>query len=208
MKEHPLHLISALPAKTKPVIAHFGLKRLQPDCGFPIYRNRHISLVLSGVGKSNAAAATALLQARSGCPADALWINLGIAGHGDLPVGTAVLARSITDGASGDSWQLPMEFGPPCDRVELETLKCSDFDYQRTGAFDMKASGFYPTALRFSQPQLVHCLKVISDNRERSGWGVNSAAVRRLIEQHLDLLKKLMQRLTGLALQLSEEDKI
>ena len=205
MKEHSIHLVSALPAEAKPVIAHFGLKRLQPDCGFPVYHNRHVTLVLSGVGKSNAAAATALLQARNGCPANAIWINLGIAGHGDLPLGEAVLAHSITDRASGESWRLPMAFLPPCDSVKLQTLDRPDFDYRRAGAFDMEASGFYPTALRFSQPQLVHCFKVISDNREQSGLGIGGAAVRRLIEPRLELLEELMKRLTTLAAQLSEK---
>ena len=94
-----------------------------------------------------------------------------------------------------------------CDSVELETLERPDFDYRRKGAFDMEASGFYPTALRFSQPQLVHCLKVISDNREQSGRGISGADVRRLIEQRLALLEDLMVHLTTLAAQSSEDGK-
>jgi len=196
MADTPIHLVTALPAEAKPVSSRFGLERLQAACGFPVYRNRHISLVVSGVGKANSAAAGALLQGLSGCPANAIWLNLGIAGHCDLPVGQAVLARSITDAASGASWQLPMEIDPPCPSVALETLDRPDFDYERSCAFDMEASGFYATALRFSPPQLVHCLKVISDNREQSGWGISGATVRRLIEGQLDLLEILMERLT------------
>lgn len=207
MNDHPAHLVTALPAEAKPVISRFGLKRLQPDCDFPVYRNRHISLVISGVGKTNAAAASALLHALNGCPANAIWINLGIAGHGNLPPGRAVLAASITDMASGKSWQPPIEFEPPCASVSLETLDRPDFDYRRRGAFDMEASGFYATALRFSPPQLVHCLKVISDNREQSGWGVSGATVRRLIEARLDLLEELLSRLTALATQSTVENK-
>jgi len=196
MSPHPVHLVTALPAEAKPVIAHFGLKRLQPDCGFPIYRNRHIALVISGVGKANAAAAVALLQARNGCPEHAVWINLGIAGHADMPLDRAVLAKKVTDAASGESWLLPMGFDPPCPSVELTTLDRPDFDYHRDGAFDMEASGFCTAALRFSPPGLVHCLKVISDNREQHGHGISGARVRELIAQHLGLLEELIERLT------------
>ena len=82
-----------------------------------------------------------------------------------------------------------------------------DFDYRRRSAFDMEASGFYATALRFSPPQLVHCLKVISDNREQSGWGISGATVRHLIEGHLDLLEELLNRLTARAEQLTRGNR-
>jgi nucleoside phosphorylase len=196
MSSLPVHLVTALPAEAKPVITRFGLKRLQPDCSFPVYRSRHISLVVSGVGKANAAAAVALLQALSGCPKRTAWINLGIAGHADLPLGQAVLAENITDAASGNCWRLPAEPDPPCPSVDLVTVDRPDLNYRRECAFDMEAGGFYPTALRFSPPALVLCLKVISDNREQIGWGISSGRVRELIERHLDLLEHMMDRLT------------
>ena len=206
MNGNPVHLVTALPAEAKPVTSHFGLKRLQPGCGFPVYRDRHISLVVSGVGKTNAAAASALLYALNGCPANAIWINLGIAGHRDLPLGEAVLAHSVTDAATGETWQLPVNILPPCPSVSLETLDQPNFDYTRRSAFDMEASGFYATAVRFSPPELVHCLKVVSDNREQSGRDINAAMVRRLIAGRLDLLQELLSRLTTLAGQLTPGD--
>ena len=96
-----VHLIAALPAEVKPLISRFNLQRVQPDRVFPVYRNRHISLVVSGVGKVNAAAASAFLYALNGFPNSAVWINLGIAGHKDLALGDAVLAHRITDAGSG-----------------------------------------------------------------------------------------------------------
>jgi hypothetical protein len=89
-----------------------------------------------------------------------------------------------------------MEFDPPCPTLELATLDRPDFGYRRDGLCDMEASGFCATALRFSPPGLVHCLKVISDNREQSGRGISGARVRELIGQHLELLEELTDRLT------------
>jgi len=206
MNRNPVHLVTALPAEAKPVTSHFGLKRLQPGCGFPVYRDRHISLVVSGVGKTNAAAASALLYALNGCPANAIWINLGIAGHRDLPLGEAVLAHSVTDAATGETWRPPINILLPCPSVSLETLDQPNFDYTRRSAFDMEASGFYAIAVRFSPPELVHCLKVVSDNREQSGRGISAAMVRRLIAGQLDLLQELLSRLTTFAGQLTPGD--
>ena len=58
MSEYLVHLITALPAEAKPLVSRFNLKRVQPERAFPVYRNQHISLVVSGVSKTNAAAAS------------------------------------------------------------------------------------------------------------------------------------------------------
>ena len=71
----------------------------------------------------------------------------------------------------------------------------------------MEASGFYATAVRFSRPELVHCLKVISDNREQPGRDISAAMVRRLIAGRLDLLQELLSRLTALAGQFHPGDE-
>jgi nucleoside phosphorylase len=198
MDRAPVHLIAALPAEVKPLISRFNLERVQPDRVFPVYRNRHLSLVVSGVGKVNAAAASAFLYALNGFPNGAVWINLGIAGHKDLPLGDAVLAHRITDAASGRQWHPPLAIHAPCKTVGLETLDEPNFDYPRDSAFDMEASGFYATAVRFSRAELVQCLKVISDNGDSPGHGIDAATVRRLIGAKLALLEALIVGLGAL----------
>jgi hypothetical protein len=169
-----------------------------------VYRNQHISLVVAGVGKANAAAATAFLYAANGCPIHAIWVNLGIAGHRRLPVGEAVLAHRIGDAASDRYWYPPLAIRPPCPTAEVTTLDRPDFDYAREGVFDMEASGFYATASRLSTGELVHCLKVISDNGVQPGHGIDGAAVYRLIGSQLDLLDELLGRVGTLANELHE----
>lgn len=201
MDRAPVHLIAALPAEAKPVVSRFNLARVQTERAFPVYRNQRISLVVSGVGKANAAAASAFLYALNGFPDGAIWINLGIAGHKDLPLGKAVLAHRITDTASGRHWRPSIAIYAPCDTVTLETLDKPNFDYSRDCAFDMEASGFYATAIRFSSPDRVQCLKVISDNQDSPGPGIDAATVRCLIGGNLTMLETLIEGLSTLASQ-------
>ncbi len=204
MNEPLVHLITALPAEAKPAASWFNLKRVLPESGFPVYRNEHIALVISGVGKANAAAATAFLFARYGCPRDRIWINLGIAGHASLDIGTPLLAHSIEDAASGRRWYPPLAIHAPCTTAGLQTLDRPDFDYGRDGAFDMEASGFYATAVRFSSAELVHCLKLVSDNAGHSGHGLSADDVYALMGSQLDVLDELLERLGWLTNQLHE----
>jgi len=204
MNEPLVCLVVALPAEAKPVASWFNLKRVQPETGFPVYRNEHIALVVSGVGKANAAAAIAYLFARFGCPRDRIWVNLGIAGHDTLPVGSVFLAHRIEDVAGGRRWFPPLAIHAPCDTRTLRTLDQPDFDYRHEEAMDMEASGFYATAIRFSSAELVQCLKLVSDNAEQSGQGIRADEVLALIGSGLDVLDELLERLGWLANQLHE----
>ncbi len=192
-------LVVALPAEAKPITAHFGLRRQQPDGAFPVYRNGRISLILSGVGKTHCAAATAFLYALNRCPQKAICLNVGIAGHADQDIGSALLAHTVSDVGSGQSWRRPFAFDPPCASDLLETVDAPDASYTRAGAVDMEASGFCAAALRFAPAEHVHCLKIISDNRRQDARGLRAADVRGLVSAHLGLLEQLLGRLDALA---------
>ena len=75
-----INLVTALPSEAKPIASRLDLEPAHVNCGFPVYRRNGVALIVSGPGKVNAAAATALLHAFAGCPRDAVWVNAGIAG--------------------------------------------------------------------------------------------------------------------------------
>ena len=191
----PLNFVVALPAEAKPIAAFFDLRRQAPHGDFPLYRGASVSLVVSGVGKAAAAAATEFLHRRVGAQDKSLWINLGIAGHGDLPIGEALLAHRITDAASGRHWCPSLVFAPPLRTESLITLDQPAFDYEQAAAFDMEASGFFPTARRFTKPELVHCFKVVSDNRGSPAGAINGKRVSAWITQQQNTLARLLQGL-------------
>jgi hypothetical protein len=197
MSAPAINLVTALPAEAKPIASKFGLERLQADRRFALYRRDRIALVVSGPGKIDAASATAYLGALGGCKNDAIWINVGVAGHAQRKVGEILLAHKITDAGSGHSWHPALAGGvdEPCQSDSLVTLDRPDLSYECDGMFDMEASGFYPTACRFSAMESVQVLKIISDNRDDTAFGLSAKRVRRLMVAALDTLEALLEQL-------------
>jgi len=190
-----INLVVALPAEAKPVISRFGLTRVQPDLSFPLYRRGRVALVVTGPGKSAAAAGTDLLATSGGCPQPAIWVNFGVAGHAERQVGEVLLARSITDADSGRTWCPILPRDRPCPGDDLLTLDRPDPDYRHQGLADMEASGFFPTACRYTDAELVQVLKVVSDNRETTARRLSAKQVRLLIGGALATLEALLASL-------------
>jgi hypothetical protein len=199
-----VNLVVALDAEARPLLGWFGLKRLQPDRGFPVFRHAHIALAVAGPGKSNAAAATAHLHAACGFPRDALWINVGIAGHPELAVGTTRVAHAIDDAATGRSWYPPLAVTPPWPSARVATVDRPDLAYETGAMVDMEASGFYPTACRFSTSELVQVVKIVSDNRHQTADRLKPADLTALIGGELDALDLFLHRLGRLSNELAE----
>jgi len=158
--------VIAYSAEAAALINYFKLEK-QHQQEFPLYSAENISLVISGSGKSNAAAATAYLYGKTGFHRDAVWINLGIAGHAVDAPGSTYLASKVIDVATERVLHLSLPDKPPWKTAALYTYSQPHRSHQHDkGVFDMEASGFAFTARRFSQPQYVHCIKVISDNQK------------------------------------------
>ena len=200
--------VVALDAEAKPLIRHFGLTRLTGDHGFPAYHGDNIFLVVSGIGRINAAAATAHLHGIAGFPENAIWINLGIAGHAELAIGDAALAHKITDVSGGRSWYPPMIVHPPWQTLALRTVEQADDSYAHEDLVDMEASGFIETAIRFSTGELVHCLKIISDNRDNPVAIPKPSQVSGWFSLHIETLEEFLKHLGDAAMPLLPHPEI
>lgn len=202
----PLHLVVALPAEAKPLVQHYGLQKQQSEHGFDIYRKEHIALVVSGVGKINAAAAVSYLQAVCEFPQHAVWLNVGIAGLAGKAPGEVFLAHKITDSATGKSWY-PVRIAR--SNLASETLCSVDVvsdEYPEDSALDMEAAGFFTTALRFSEAELVQCLKVVSDNSAEGQRQINGKTVSDWIKAAIPALDETLEQIKPLAAELRELD--
>jgi len=186
------NFVVALPAEAKPLIAHFGLKRKQPDGDFPIYQNGSISLVRSGVGRKAAANAVSFLLCHHNQQKDIIWINLGIAGHATREIGEIILAKYIIDASSQQLWRIPSCLNLSCELETLTTLSQPEFHYTRPGMFDMEAAGFL-SALKGNG----YCLKIISDNSRQPGHGIKAKWVSQLITEQLNKIDQLMDQLSN-----------
>ena len=197
------HLVVAMACEARPLIRKFGLQAASEERAFRVYETAGCSLVVSGVGKTAAAAATAYLAARGGPRAQA-WLNVGVAGHRSLDGGRGVLAHKIVDGATGRSWYPPQLVGGSCGRSVLISVDEVESEYREEAAYDMEAAAFWPTAVRFSTAELVQSFKVVSDNPREPSSRLDADSIEALIEGQIETVGDLASRLEALAATLPE----
>lgn len=200
-----LNLVCALKCEALPLIDYYRLKR---DLSIGVYEvfcnvDSNINLILSRPGKMNAAAATASLYHYSRLKTTA-WLNVGIAGHRSLTLGNPVLAHKVIDVATGQTWYPQILFEPQVSTSDLKTLDKASTEYEDV-LFDMEAAGFYCTASRFSKHELIHCLKIISDNADNPVQKPSNEFFTSLVSDNIGIIDNIINRLVESA---SELDKL
>jgi len=210
-----LLFVVALAAEARPLLTHYGLKRAS-DAGFSIYAKDSIYLVLAGIGKINAAAATA--HALSRLPHNSCTINIGIAGS-DNPLGTLFRANRITNGNSADQQAMypPQIFKQALPGRTVSSVDLPDTNYTNTEVFDMEAHAFCKTARRYLTAECVQSLKVISDNPEtpllaensdEPTFKLNKQFVTDLIEPNIPQISNYAAELVELARTLPAKSQV
>ena len=189
----------ALPCEAKPLVEHFNLKKDTTIQPFAVYFNKHICLTVTGLGKSAMAAGVAYTQALFATVEHPVLVNIGIAGHIDHAVGSLFLIDKITDVDSRKSYYPPLVFTPPCPTANIQTVSRPQLDYDRHHLCDMEASAFYETAVRFSTGELIHCLKIISDNELSPAENIQPKQVAALIAANIATIETLLAELSRLA---------
>ena len=188
-----INLVIALDCEARPIIEHYKLKRDQEHV-FPVYRSENMQLIVSGVGKLNAATATAYLAGMT--PESTSWLNIGIAGHKEHAIGNIYAAHKITDHVTQQNWYPAFCFKPGVTTESACTFETPINDYHDDLLHDMEAAGFYQTANRFDSVEFVHCLKVISDNKDNTTHKINKHMVTELISGQLDAIDIFIEKLS------------
>lgn len=200
-----INFVAALASEARPLIEHYKLSSLQRAHGFRIYSSDVTRLVVTGVGKVNAAAGTAYL-AGFDPHGDQAWLNIGIAGHRSLDVGTATFALKITDQATGRNWYPPQTLDMPGVGAHVTTYDTPKVSYPEEIVCEMEASAYYSVATRFSSGEVVQCYKIISDNKATSVSELTAGNVARLISDHVNEIDDIAQSLQDLTDQLPRSE--
>lgn len=202
-----IHIICALHCEAKPLIEQYRLKRRDAGDVFPIFtdRQQYLTLTVSGTGKVNAAAATMYTHGLSDSKKSDVWLNVGISAHERLPIGQAALARCICDVSNGKNWYPQFVFEPPCQLATLLTLDRPSTSYVDK-LFDLEAAGFYETACRIATTELIHVIKIISDNRENPAVWIAESTVEELVREQLEVIDSLISSLQSLSSELESID--
>ncbi len=180
-----LNLVVAHRLEARPLIESLGLASAGRvgAAGFETYSNEAgIRLIVSGMGKAAAATATRALAELPNAdhPTDRhVWLNIGIAGHRSLPVGSSMLANKLVDAQTGQV-HFPTLLLPGPASGCLVTVNEAETEYPLEAAYDMEAAGFFAAARSAGPLELVQVYKLISDNPQHPTERVDRALIARL----------------------------
>ncbi len=192
--------VIALSCEAAPVRERYKLQRVQGG-PFPVYRSTCGGhwLVESGIGRSNAAAAVMHLHHVSQAPRHAAWLNLGIAGHRDLPLGEARLINQVVEQSTGRTFYPVQLFTPPFLRASLTTVDQVAEGMTDDGCYDMEGSAVLDLASRLSSPELVALVKLVSDHGVQPGQYPKRSQVSAWIEAQMDDVDRMVEGLKALS---------
>lgn len=159
----------ALYAEAQYLIQYYELKKESGNRHFQVFSNeeKQMRLVITGIGKMNAAVAVAEIS--TNCPpgeAD-LLINFGsCAGGENVPIGSTIMGNKITDAESGHTFYPDMIYAHPFTECEVETLAqiCERVQDESNSAYDMEAAAFYEAGNFYYGPHQMIFLKVVTDH--------------------------------------------
>ena len=190
----------ALSHEAKPFYEKLNAKILVSKHGFKLYHanakdpinsddnSTSVAILITGSG-SNAMSA-GLAWAQQFLPNVRVFLNIGIAGHGGLPIGSCFLVSKATDDNSGKCFyphsSVKKHLGLPLS--EILTVSKPSSNYQKTYGYDMEASAFFETGRRFLNAEAVQSIKVVSDSAESDFTQLTPMFVNEIIEKESDLI--------------------
>ena len=198
-----VNFVVALRAEAEPVIEYFGMSPVDSEEGFCRFGNIQsgIGLILSGIGRNNAATAVC----HQACETNyAAWINLGTVVHYGLPLGAPRIAHKVHCVPTRRSWYPQFVFEIPCPTATVRTIDRISENFPTDDLYDTEASGFYEAAAQFSPHEMIHSFKVVHDIQAKAGEALPPGAISSLVEDNLKTFNSLIEPLQRLSAELSQ----
>jgi hypothetical protein len=192
--EASLNVVVALPAEAKALNRILQLQRLEADRDFPLYAGNGVVLIVAGPGLQAIQTGVRYLQRRN-VSACAGWLNIGIAGHADLPLGQAVIASRVIGPEPGFSRELQHLSCPGCRSLPVCTVTTPETGYPHDWAYEMEAAGFVNAALESAPLGSIQVVKFVSDTRQHSTRAINAKMVKQLLLQQASLIRQIIERM-------------
>lgn len=190
---HPtVFIFVALSCEAKPLVQAWNLRKISQQRPFVIYANQEQVVVVAGMGKLAMAAAVAYTLCLYADIYNPILINFGIAGHQHYPIGQLYLADKISDSETCKNYYPQLMFSSNIPTTAVTTLSKPSNDYDAGSLFDMEAAAFYEIATKFSTNELIHSVKIISDNSESSIENINEAIVSGWVTNKVNQINQLV----------------
>lgn len=153
--------------EARAIIKYLNLKKTT-DRPFETYQNEEAHLVVSGVGKINAAGATSYLlkdTLKSYTPND-YAVNIGICGslNNKFNVGDLVLANRVVDYERKRKYYTDILVEHNLKEGSIQSIDTLHSNYEfEEDLVDMESSAFFEIASKFLPVHQVYVLKIVSD---------------------------------------------
>ena len=212
-KKTSVRLVLALKEEAQIILDHFKLKAVKEKTIYPIYKNKEEThwLIISGIGRSNAAASTAYLYLYSKAPKYTSWINIGIAGSDKGNYGDLYLVDKISNHQKKkNTYPLTMP-KTTLPKMHLFTSDIPVSDYSTYELIDMEGSAFFDIASKLSSKEFICLMKVVSDGPKNNIKEITKSRIRNLIEENLFKIIEVIsyyERLSEKELQIVEKPKL
>ena len=164
----PVNIVVAHALEAKALIPMLHLQPFDTTSRFVQYGNsNNLHLIVSGIGRAAMEAAITDLSQQQANEEGQIraWLNIGIAGHSQAPLGGAWLGNKITCQVSGVS-AYPPQLIAHIDSGAVITVDEPERTYPEDAAYEMEAFSFFEQATKYSTAELVQVFKIISDNLE------------------------------------------
>ena len=213
IKKTSIRWVVALKEEAQIILEHFKLKAVNEKTIYPIYKNEQEThwLIISGIGRSNAAASTAYLYSFSKASKYTSWVNVGIAGSDKGNYGDLCLVDKIST-FQGKKSTYPSTM--PKSRLPKMHLFTSDFpilDYSTYELIDMEGSAFFDIASKLTSKEFICLMKVISDGPKNDIKEITKSKISNLIKENLLKIIDVIsyyERLSEEELQITEKPEL
>jgi len=186
-----INLVCALHCEAKPLIDYYKLSAVSNTI-FPLFKNNELNLIISGIGKSSMASAMGYLFVKIQEKKNSAWLNYGIAGHKSATLGHWFNVNKITEKTTHLNWYPARYQSIETPSQGLQTVDMPQTHYDDNTLYDMEASAFMSTALKFSSIELIQLMKLVSDNEEQHLDNIDKALVKKLLSNNIEPLIKLI----------------
>ncbi len=175
----------ALPSEASPLIGFFQLRQDFSPIPFRIYRSEEVCLVISGQGKIATAAAisaTSIQFQKHPGP----WINVGVAGHPSASIGDIFLVNQAVDNSTKLTFYPSIPFETPFPSSKIITCDQPTSKYSNDCLYDMESSAFIEIGQQFVPAELVHSIKIVSDNIKKPFKDITTKIIAEHVSSAID----------------------
>lgn len=185
-----INILCALRAEAEEIIKEYELKKIK-DKPYEIYVSDEIRLIISGIGKINAAGATSFILSDTNIDfneAD-IFINLGICGslNKTYKVGDLFLCNKVLDYETRDSFFTDILIDYGLFEASIQTIGCVNEQYDfLEDLVDMEAAAVFKIASKFLYTHQIYVLKLVSDLAyKKNNKKLSKEFVKQLIKNKL-----------------------